>query len=348
MPDSNLIDSLDALQSSYSQRQKQASALLVAVKNAVTASAKLNKSLTDFAPQSAVKDKLEQAQQALNSISLKEAVSDLVTADLRREIKLLTTIGDALKVALLALRGDSVDVVKLGHAVKALHTANATDEALIQLLPALQTELTRAENTLADSFGRDLRDALAARDIQIGGRGSQFEIGRFELNVIFEDRTSSLSYGKTLVVPRIPISVDAVLKAYDGAVKLITGRNEDGTIWLKQLYEAWANARRGRETADQRANIIDCYFGLFLARQKKSFRSAPRKAAVVEYTRAEFAYDLYEFIHRQHITLDGLEVNVHGATRTEAESDERGLWIVEGSSPHAGRYVSSIEFKKSN
>lgn len=113
MPNSNLIIALEELQNIYTQRQKQANGLLAAVKNAVSASAKLNKNLTEFAPQSAVREKLDQAQQTLNSVQLKEDVSDLVTADLRREAKTLTAISVALKSALAALRSDSIDVVKL-------------------------------------------------------------------------------------------------------------------------------------------------------------------------------------------------------------------------------------------
>lgn len=215
-------------------------------------------------------------------------------------------------------------------------------------MPALERELGQAQNALGNSFGRDLRDALAARNIDIGGRVPRFEIGRFELNVDFARKAATLAYGKTPVVERIPISVDAALKAYDGAIKLVMGRNEDGAAWVKQLYDAWSNARRGRETADQRANVIDCYFGVFLARQKKGFRNAPRKAAVVDYTRAQFAYDLYEFVHRQRIPMGDLQIAVHTASKTEAETEERSLWIVEGDGPHDGRYIGSIEFKKNN
>ncbi len=348
MPDSNMISALESLQNTYTQRQKQANGLLIAVKNAVTTSARLNKNLTEYAPQSAIKDKIEQAQQTLSSIQIKEDVADLVTSDLRREAKLLTVISLALKSAVGVLRADTVDVVKLNQAYQALRDTRSNDEALRQILPALERELVEAQNALGDSFGRDLRDALAERDIQIGGRVPRFEIGRFELNVDFARRAASLAYGKTLVVERIPLSIDTALKAYDGAFKLIIGRSEDGALWAKQLHEAWSNARCGRETADQRANVIDCYFGVFMARQKKTFRSAPRKAAVIDYTRAQFAYDLYEFTHHQRIPVGDLQIAVHTATKTEADTEERSLWVVEGDSPHDGRYIGSIEFKKSD
>ncbi len=36
----------------------------------------------------------------------------------------------------------------------------------------------------------------------------------------------------------------------------------------------------------------------------------------------------------------------HGATKSQAESVEKSIWIVEGDSPHVGRYIADVVFDK--
>ena len=77
----------------------------------------------------------------------------------------------------------------------------------------------------------------------------------------------------------MPLSVEAVVKAYQREAKAIAGRNEDGERWIAQLQEAYtqaADARRGRAAPGARVNIVDCYFELVLLRQPRA--SAARRA----------------------------------------------------------------------
>ena len=71
-----------------------------------------------------------------------------------------------------------------------------------------------AQRALGDTFGLALRHALAAQGIELGGRPPRFEIGRFELVANFVSRTATLSYGKELVLKRVPLSVEAAIKAW--------------------------------------------------------------------------------------------------------------------------------------
>jgi hypothetical protein len=36
----------------------------------------------------------------------------------------------------------------------------------------------------------------------------------------------------------------------------------------------------------------------------------------------------------------------HGATKSQAESADKSIWIVEGDSPHAGRYIADVVFDR--
>jgi hypothetical protein len=212
------------------------------------------------------------------------------------------------------------------------------------ILPDLAHEVEQAQARLGDEFGAALRDALAEKGIQISGRPPRFEVGRFEIGANFVNRTASISYGKTELVPRVKLSLETLIKAYEREVAAVEGRSEDGERWMQQFYAAWENVRLKVNKNSSRVNIVDCYYELVLLRQKRTFNSAPSKRNFVDYNRAQFAYDFFEFTHRQRLTVDGLVVAAHTATKSQADSPSRSMWIVEGTGPHDGRYISDVAF----
>lgn len=348
MPNESLIEALERLREASSQRQRATNSLMTALKGATSALGKAGRSLRDYAEQRADPPPagLAQAQQAFGASRLKDEAIDPLLPDLRREAKAQAQLVAALKDALAALRGESVDVVKLGRAHKALQALKAPDAALAALLPEVEQELQQAQGALAETFGRALRDALAELGIAIGGRPPRFEVGRFEIAADFINRAAAISYGKNLVARRVPLSVEAVIKAYQRETKAIMGRNEDAVRWMEQFYAAWENARRRRDGADQRANIVDCYYEMVLLRQARAFHSAPSKHGFVDYSRAQFAYDFFEFANQQRRGHRGMKAFAHTATKSQAESADRSIWVVEGDGPHDGRYIGDVVFAK--
>lgn len=348
MPTDSLISALESLRDTYSQRQKATNSLLTALKGTNSALSKANRNLRDFSDQSTNLDraKLAQAQQAFEHLRLKDEVVDPLLPDLRRESKALAALVTALKDALSALRGESVDVVKLGRAITAMQSAKIQDDALNALMPELEQELEHAQRTLGETFGEALRHALAEIGITIGGRPPRFEVGPFEITANFVNRTATISYGKNPIPRRVSLSVEAVIKAYQRETRAIMERNEDPTRWMEQFYSAWQNARLKRDAPDQRANIVDCYYELTLIRQSRAFRREPSKHSFADYSRAQFAYDFFEFAERQHRDYKGLKVFGHGATKSQADSVDKSIWIVEGVGPHDGRYIADVVFSK--
>ena len=347
MPTDSLISTLESLRDTYSGRQRATNNLLTALKGSTGALTKAGRALNDYAVQETSLDgaRLAQAQEVFGTLRLREATDPLVP-DLRREVKTLTTLVGALRDALAALRGETVDVVRLGRAYNVLQAARTPDTTLRALLPELEQELQHAQRALGHTFGQALRAALADLGIELGGRPPRFEIGRFDLAVDFVSRKASLSYGKDEVAHGIPLSVERVIAAYQRETKAIMGRNEDGARWIDNFHSAWEVARRKRGTTDQRANIVDCYYEMVLLRQGRTFRSAPSKRSFVDYTRAQFAYDFFEFANQQRRDYRGLHVFAHAATKSQADNPERSFWIVEGESPHDGRYIADVVFSK--
>jgi hypothetical protein len=348
MPDQTLMPALQDLLDTCTRRSRATGLLMAGLKGVNSTINKTNRVLNDYANQNTNLNEalLVQAQQAFDGLHFKEGITDVLMPDLRREAKALGAQIGALKEAIAALQGDIVDVIKLDHAYQSLLNSPLQDTELNALLPALAQVLEQAQARLGDDFGAALRETMAEMGIEVSGRPPRFEIGRFEIVADFINRTASISYGKTPVASRVKLSLDTLVKTYQLEVKAIEGRSEDGQRWIEQLYQAWETARRKSERGSARTNIVDCYYEMVLLRQSRMFNSAPSKRSFVDYSRAQFAYDFDEFTRRQRLAYQGQMVYAHGATKTQADSASKSLWLVEGSGPHDGRFVSDLEFVK--
>lgn len=343
MTNETLLQQLDHLREEYLQQQKTASGLKAALKSLADAHNRTQKVLTDYRGHNSGVD-VTSLHTILTDLRLKETAIDPLAPDLRRQLKALTGISAALKDAATALRADPVDVVKLDKALSVLQAAPPQDIAA--LLPELNAEMDIAQRTLGDQFGEKLRDALAEQGVRIGGRAPRFEIGRFELAANFAKRALVIRYGHDLVNPRVPIAVEATLKAYHEAAKQVTGRGQDGNVWMEQFYEAYQSARRKRVVEGTRCNIVDCYVELVLLRQGRAFASEPSKRTFTDYTRAQFIYDFYQFTNEQRKSHHGQFVRAHSATKSQTDNSAKCMWVVEGAAPSEGRYIGDIEFMK--
>jgi len=345
MPDETLMTALQTLRDEYSQKQKATHNLIKALKGKTSAFGRIQAALGDYAANNASADR-EPEQRAQDILAAAgESINPLV-AQATREAKELTKLNGALKGILSALSSTPVDAVRLSHPYENLRTVEINDNRIAAILPAIERELEQAQQSLGVLFGAALRDALAAQGLSIGGTTPKYEVGRFEINANFLTRTASISYGKEVVIKRVPLSVESIIKAYQVAVKSITGRNENPESWMALFYSAWEAARRKADPSNPRANVVNCYFELVMLRQARTFFSAPTKGGFAEYTRAQFAYDLQEIAIRPHRRYKDKVVFAHAAIKAQTDSAARSLWVVEGNGPHDGRYIGDIVFDK--
>lgn len=349
MQNEALLTDVEQLQETYTQRQRALKNLMGAFKNTGSALGKANRSLRDYVTVAvSPTENINAAQQALTDLRLKDEVLDPVSADLRREVKLVAAIETALKDAANALRGESVDVVRLSQAMQTLQSRapQSGDTTLQELLQPLSAELSEAERVLSMAFGESLLHALAAQGLELKGRPPRFELGRFEITANFAGRAAVISYGKEVVNKRVALSVDAVIKAYQREAKSITGRSEDGQRWIEQLYQAWNFVRRKREISGERVNLVDCYLEMLNLRQSKAYRIAPSRSTFTEYTRAQFAYDFVDFVGRQRLSYNGWRAQVWASAKSQTDTPERSIFMVEGEHSFDGRYISDVAFSK--
>jgi hypothetical protein len=343
MPNELLIQQLDELRAYYTHQQKAALALQTSLKSAQDSQIRLQKTLTDYRDQNTAVT-LNEALMTFGNLDLKTTLLDPLLPELRRELKMLVTITNGLKDAIAALRSEPVDVARLDKACTSLQSLQQPNIA--DLLAQLHQELDLAQRALGDLFGYKLRDALVTHGINIGGRPPKFELGRFELDANFARRSITIRYGKDIVIPRAPITVEATVKAYQQAVKQVAERSQEGKVWMSQLYEAYQTVRRKLAVDSVRVNIVDCYRELVLLRQGRSFASEPSKHTFTDYTRAQFIYDFYQMSGEQRLTHNGQAVKAHVASKSQTDNPTKSMWIVEGDSPYDGRYIADIEFVK--
>lgn len=343
MPNESLIRQIETLRDAYVRHQKAAAALQASLKTVTASQSRVQKALFDYGEQNAAAN-VTAAQATLSETRLKEGVVDPLLPSLRRDLKMLTALTAALRDAGAALQSEPVDVARLDKARLALQIIQQPD--VQSLLPDLNEELDVAQRALGNEFGYKLRDALAAQGINIGGRGTEFTIGRFELNANFARRTMALRYGRDMVIPRVAVTIDAALRAYASAVKAISGRDQDGRAWIAQFHEAYQIARRKRASTEPRVSIVECYIELVLLRQGRLFAAEPSKRTFTDYSRAQFIYDFYEVANHQRLSQNGYFVKAHVAAKAQTDNPAKCMWVVEGDSPYDGRYIADIEFVK--
>ncbi|CAG0977244.1 hypothetical protein ANRL4_01642 [Anaerolineae bacterium] len=348
MTDVSLLEQIESLRTSYGVRQRNLKSLIGALQTLHKDFGKTLKLLDEYSRSGdSSPTGLGSALETLGQTNLKNSVLDVLLPDFRRELKVLIQITNALKDSITALDSNSIDVVRLGKSCTALSKIKNIDENLSQILLILREHLSRAETELATTFGESLRNAFAAQGISVGGRPPLIEVGRFEIALDFQSRHAALRYGKETLTQRIHLSTEEILKAYGSAQKTIINRNEDGDAWMRLLHIAWENVHRSRMGSDRRANVVDCYFEMVLLRQKRGFRAAPSKTAFTDYSRAQFAYDLDTFVNRQRRGYLSMRPSLHVSIKANTDNPEKSLWLVEGSTPHEGRYIGDLIFEKS-
>jgi len=347
VPNDVLIAQLDSLRETYNGRLRATNGLLAALKATTDAFGKTGRSLREYAEAGASvtdMDKLANAREAFETQRIKDDAVDPLRPELRREVKSLGAMTTALRDAAASLRGEIVDVVKLDGALPVLQAARGQDEALAALLPALNDELLKGQAALGATFGVALRHAMREKGIEPGGKPPRFALGRFDVAADFVKRTASVSYGKEVVIKRVPLGVDAIVAAYERASKLVEGRTEDPQRWVALFRDAWELAQRRRDVKG-RANIVDCYFELALLRQSKNFRIEPTKGGFVEYGRAQFAHDFRQFSGRRH-AYKGEYFSVHESSKGETDRADKSIWILSGDNPYEGHYMSDVTYDK--
>ena len=272
---------------------------------------------------------------------------------LEPRVKALRDASSALKSAIKLANEERADALPMQRALVKLQRANETvdDETLNEPLEAATTrfreETERALDALAFEFARELRAAFAERGVEVTGRPPTLAADELVLNMDTAARKAGWFYGKEALTKPLPLSLNAVLKAFEGQKREILGRELDIEAFLGELHGTWRELleTRARKPQGGRINIIETYSKLVLNRQSARFWNAPSRSTFRDYPRPLFVRDLVLAGRSPVITVDGARRRLFlgVATKSQAESASRSLWLPQG--PFEGSYYSDVTFE---
>ena len=262
----------------------------------------------------------------------------------------------ALRQALAALKRASklaaeerLDAIAMQKALVKLQDADALvdDEALHRATAAFAETTQQALDALAFDFARDLKASFENRGLTVEGRPPTLVVGDLVLRIDSAARKAQWFYGKEPLTRPLPLSLHAIIKAYDQQYKAIVLREIDVAAFVGELYDAWNQliAARSRRPAGGRINIIEVYSKVVLNRQSKRFWNAPSRKTFKDYERPFFVRDMVLAQAAPVVHRDGraYHLRLGVATKNQASNPQRSVWLPK--SPLDGDYYADLTFE---
>ena len=263
--------------------------------------------------------------------------------------KALRSAAGALKQALKLAGEPKPDALPMQKAlIKLQEAAEAVgDDGLREATGRFQVETEKALDALAFEFAKDLREAFSARGLEVTGRPPTLAVSELVLGIDTAARKAGWFYGKEALTRPLPLSLSAVVGAFEREQRTILARELDTDAFLGELYTTWAQVLEGKSRRPQggRVSLIETYSKLVLNRQSGRFWNAPSRSTFRDYPRALFVRDLVLAQPSPTVTVNGERQRLFlgVATKSQAESSSRSLWVPQG--PFEGGYYADITFE---
>lgn len=263
--------------------------------------------------------------------------------------KALQAATAALKQALKLASEERADALPMQKALGKLQQAAelVDDEALGVATRHFKLETEKALDALAFEFAKDLREVFQARGVEVTGRPPTLAVNDLVLNLDMAARKGVWLYGKEALTRPIPLSLGAIVRAFEGQKRDVLERELDTGTFLQELHKTWSEVLGGKSRRPQggRVNLIETYSKLVLNRQSGRFWNAPSRSTFRDYPRPLFVRDLVLVQPSPVISVNGERQRLFlgVATKSQAESASRSLWLPQG--PFDGGYYSDIAFE---
>ncbi len=272
-------------------------------------------------------------------------------AELEPQFKALKSVIGALNTAIRLAGEERADALPMQKALTKLEEAAQPVES--QLLQAAVSSFAAATQAalddLAFAFAAELRAEFEERGVVVTGRPPVLGAGMLALNIDMAARKAQWSYGKEPLTGAIPLSLSAILKAFEQQSRQIAARKIDAGALLGELHQAWLDClgKRKSSPAEKRINIVEAYAQLTLNRQSQRFWNAPARRTFKDYERAFFVRDLVILQEQAEtsLTVDGKvhRLRLGEATKSQAGQASRSIWLPQ--SALDGKYYSDIKFE---
>jgi hypothetical protein len=270
--------------------------------------------------------------------------------------KALSAATGALRQALALANEDKADALAMQKALVKLQVASSQveDENLQAAVKGFAATTQAALDDLAFAFAHDLKATFAQRGQTVEGRPPTLVVGELVLTINIGARKAQWLYGKEALTRPIPLSINAIVQAYDAQHKTILQRTIDIPAFLGELHKAWQDLlddrdQKGtRRPAGNRLNLVETYSKLVLNRQSPRFWNTPSRSTFKDYERSLFVRDLVLAQAAPTISVNGQahRLRLGVATKNQADSASRSIWLP--SSPLDGDYYSDITFEASS
>ena len=183
-------------------------------------------------------------------------------AELDPQFKALKNVMGGLQGAIRLASAEKADALPMNKALSKLETAasQVPNESLQTAVAAFSAATQSALDGLAYDFAKDLRDTFSARGLSVEGRPPTLTVGLLTLKIDIAARKGQWLYGREALTNPIPLSLAAIVKAYDQQAKRIANRSIDGSALLQEIYKAWSDliaekARRPAGTSRGHASV---------------------------------------------------------------------------------------------
>ena len=274
---------------------------------------------------------------------------DQVQKTLEPQLKALRDATSALQQAVKVAKEEQLDALAMHKVLGKLQQASVPlEDAALQSATASFAEVTQvALDALAYEFARDLKEAFTQRGQEVGGRPPTLVVEPFVLQIDIANRKAQWFYGKEALARPVALSISAILQVYDQQQKAIIDRKLDVPAFVAELHQAWTDllATRTPRPTGGRINLVEIYSKVVMNRQSARFWNGPSRSTFKDYERAWFVRDLTQAHLAPTIQIDGQNhhLRLGGATKSQAESASRSIWIPK--SAIDGDYFATLTFE---
>ena len=277
-----------------------------------------------------------------------------VQQELDPQFKALRDATGALRQATTLAGQEQMDALAMQKALTKLQQAAKAveNEALQTATTAFGAATQTALDALAFEFARDLKTTFEQRGQSVEGRPPTLVVGDLVLQIDIGARKAQWFYGKEALTRALPLSISALVQAYDAQRKAIVQRTLDIPAFLTELHKAWQDLiderdqqKSLRRATTNRTNLVETYSKLVLNRQSPRFWNAPSRSTFKDYERPLFVRDLVLAQADPTVTVNGqsYRLRLGVATKSQADSASRSIWLPNG--PLDGEYYADVAFE---
>ena len=279
-----------------------------------------------------------------------ELLTQLQTAQstLEPQYHVLHTATSVLKRAIALASDETLDAIAMHKLLARLEEAAAPlDEPSVRTaVAAFAAQTQHGLDALAFEFAHDLKEVFEHRGQTVQGRPPTLVVDSLTLQIDMAARKAQWFYGKEALTKPIPLSLNAIVKAYDQQNKSIVQRSIDVPAFVAELHQAWQEllAKRQKPPAGKRINLVETYSQVTLNRQSSRFWNSPARSNFKDYERAHFVRDLVLAHAAPTVTVNGAtqHLRLGVATKSQADSPARSIWVPQTALD--GEYYSDLTF----